>query len=950
MTPLRPRQTLHRGSVMAAGLAIDTRIIGEPEARRRILRLPSRGLAVFRIGSSLVARFPEPVRLAAAAAAGAPLVRYGRLLSAAPLDSDEQAALAVSAGASGETAVLADGGAAVAAPLDDEARVDISEWIDVSGFGVVHDLRSLGAVQPDPRPAIPVPAGTVRESFGMAPLDREAAEMLVALTGRPAAEAARGGGTSRQSWLGRLLAGLQQLVRPPQRAAAGGVQQAGSVHQAGSPGAAAGASPRPGLLAAIRDRFARAAWSSQLGRFLGRRYAEHLARMLAMLDAQDYDNALRHAVPLSDEVASALRAPPLGLPAARANLAITPRRPAAGTALGLGGELFELLRQRYRRAFERLDARGDVEKAAFVLAELLNANEEAVSYLERHGRLKLAAEIAEARKLPPGLMIRLWFLAGDRTRAVQIARMTGAIADAVLRLEQSHREEGRILRLMWADSLASAGAYAAAVDAASPLAEARHLVRAWIDRAIAVGGPGGARMLARKVRLAPEEFAGLRDQALDLLCRDAEDGAASVRAFAQELVQEVVQHEPTAGARVLARPTVRRLLRESRDSKDAELQRLIERLLKIAEPAFAADVRAWQQSRPPSRTDAAAPPQRALESRPKPLEIDRPAGDRGGIAVTDAAVLPGGGMLAAAGELGVFLLSRDGKVSARFAEPAHAIVISDQGDRAILVAKRGETFRVSRLDLLTRRLQHWCDARFTRFAPDFDGATWFVARGDTLYAIDAMASRWTHLWKVDERGASVHAIARDARWLSALMVGPQQCEVWTYELPSITLRSRQPIAREMDGKPIGGFAAVASHGRLVGWQREPWDGPELQTGPDVGGPPFRTIVSDTGRWKRLPVAEPEAPKNVAATNGWIAAPVERTWLEMRGGQLSREWQTVIHLLDAGRLGVRAVITLDGAEQAGVRIQADRLVIFDDCGRVLAVSLSSGAVLREHRLT
>jgi hypothetical protein len=938
MTLLRPRQTSHRGSVMAAGLAVDTRITREQEARRRILRLPSRGLGVFRVGPVLVVRFPAPARLDAATAGGALLVRYGRLLSAAPLDADEQEALSAHPGAAKDMLVLVDGGSAGAGPLNDEACVDISEWIDVSGFSIAGDLQALGAVQPEPHAATVAPVGTVRQSFGMAPLDRDAAEMLHALSGRPAPGSARGGAAG-QSWLPRALDALWLGLRgrwsaapvasPPPPPLAGEGKEGAGAARGGSP------SPRPGWLGAFRDLIARAVWSSRMGRLLGRRYAAYLSRVLDMLDAQDYDNALRHAVPLNDEVSATLRPPPLGLPTARADLAIRPKRPAGKTTLGLGGELFELLRQRYRRAFERLDALGKVEMAAFVLAELLNATEEAVSYLERHRQLRLAAELAEARKLPPGLVIRLWFLAGDRARAVHIARLTGAFADAVLRLERSHKEEGRILRLMWADALATAGAYAAAVDAAWPVAEARRLVRAWMDRAIAVGGPTGARMLARKIRVAPEEFAGLRDQALGLLGREAEDDTVAVRAFAQELAD----HEPTAEARALAGPMVRRLLPES---GEADVQRLTDRLLNIAAPVFAADVRAWQHSRGSPRAGDPAHPKRVpLQLRPEPLDIHRLADDRGGIAVADAAALPDGRTLVAAGELGVFLLSRDGKVMTRFAEPAHAIVISDQGDRAILLARRGEMFRVSRLDLVTRCLQPWCDARFTGFAADFDGAVWFVARGDTIYAVDAAADRWQYLWKVDERGAFVHAVGRDARWMSALIVGRGQCEVWTYELPSITLRRRQPVTWRMDGSPVSGIAAVAPQGLLAGmWRRrsEP---------PDYEDWPVRVMAAGMdGRWKDLPVTAPEDPTSIAVSNGWIALSLP----EWRAANAPSRWWRVIHLLDTGNLAVRMRIAIDVAGPAGVRIQGDRLIVFDGSGRVIAISLSSGAVLREHRLT
>jgi hypothetical protein len=62
------------------------------------------------------------------------------------------------------------------------------------------------------------------------------------------------------------------------------------------------------------------------------------------------------------------------------------------------------------------------------------------------------------------------------------------------------------------------------------------------------------------------------------------------------------------------------------------------------------------------------------------------------------------------------------------------------------------------------------------------------------------------------------------------------------------------------------------------------------------------------------------------------------------------WWSVIHLLDTGNRAVRMRIAVHGAGPAGVRIQGDRVIVFDGSGRVMAISLSSGALLREHRLT
>ena len=299
-----------------------------------------------------------------------------------------------------------------------------------------------------------------------------------------------------------------------------------------------------------------------------------------------------------------------------------------------------------------------------------------------------------------------------------------------------------MLRLLWADALASGGLYAAAVDAAWPVEAARNLVHAWIDRAIEIGGATGARMLARKVRLRPEEFSDIRERALALLAGEGEDARSSVIAFAQELMVG----DPT-GERECWR--ARRRGASFAIAMGAPMKALLNGLLRVSGDAvFQADVRSL------GKRPGAAPPIVPLRLRTEPIEISRQAADRGAMAVCDAVLLPDGRMLVAAGEVGALLLSREGKVMARFAEPTSRIIASDHGDRAILAAKRGEVCRLSRLDLLGRRVRPWCDARIDHFAPDFDGLTWFASRAGTLYAIDATAPRFEH-WKVDEAGAVV---------------------------------------------------------------------------------------------------------------------------------------------------------------------------------------------------
>jgi hypothetical protein len=106
--------------------------------------------------------------------------------------------------------------------------------------------------------------------------------------------------------------------------------------------------------------------------------------MMDMFQRGDMDNALRHALPLAGP-GDELPPPALGVPTPRADLRIRPDVLRPGAAIGGGPDFYQDLQATYRAAFERLDAQGEVEKAAFVLAELLHAHAEAVSYLERHG-------------------------------------------------------------------------------------------------------------------------------------------------------------------------------------------------------------------------------------------------------------------------------------------------------------------------------------------------------------------------------------------------------------------------------------------------------------------------------------------------------------------------------------------------------------------------------------
>ncbi len=130
----------------------------------------------------------------------------------------------------------------------------------------------------------------------------------------------------------------------------------------------------------------------------------------------------------------------------------------------------------------------------------------------------------------------------------------------------------------------------------------------------------------------------------------------------------------------------------------------------------------------------------------------------------DAAHLPDGRTLVALGEAGVVALARDGRVQAFFDPPAEQLVVSDQGYRALALARRGDAWQIARLDLIGGGGKPWCEARCECFARTFDGLTWVVADGPELRVVDASSAgpafRTLRSFELGDASTRVVSIAR----------------------------------------------------------------------------------------------------------------------------------------------------------------------------------------------
>ena len=920
MTNLRPRKVAHRGRVEAAGFLFNTELIGVAETRRRILDLWESGVQVFANGPNYFVRLSSTVRVDCARSVATPLVRIESLLSALPLSKDEIETLQ----APSHSVVFLKGGVAQLAQLSSSIAEAPEKWLDVAAFKVV-EVASLGAAFGEPKVV-----GEPQPFDARAKLDgipAEASERREAI----AAIQAAASGDRKQSddeglaqkvrfWLGGLIGSISSaigaLVRPRNSASEKFTTQRHT-------------SSDQGLLSKANDWLSRLGMrllqTSRLARILGRRQAEYLGKMMDMFERGDLNEALKHAIPLGDLSSLKARAA-LGVPTPRDSLSILPWQRQSSRSIGLGADVMTYLHQLYRSSFERLVAQKRIEEAAFVLAELLRANEEAVAFLERHGKLKLAAELAEARELPAGLVVRQWFIAGDIQRAIGIARRTQAFADAVLRLERKNKEQAPKLRVMWAESLAEGGNYAGAVDVIWPIKDERPRAREWMDCAIEVGGPVAARMLARKLAVVPEDFENIRRRALIFLEDESLEQQETRATFAEALCFG----ETTREARTLARVTARAVLRDAGQNSSSLNPKHFNRLVN-----FTGDG--------PLRTDVP----------PFPVPSDQPvrslfsgvyaAADRGSMPVHDALLLPNGRMLVALGEVGVRLLTRDGRTVTHFDQPAERLVISDNGNRAIALARRGEVWRLSRLDLTEWRCEDWCDAHIDAFAPNYDGSLWFVGAKGDFYAIDAHSKSFDALWRVPDAGSKVLSVARFESSCSFLTVSNEQSELeqWIYRLPWLTLRSRTSPPKAPDNVMcMKRCDAFSSDGVYVD-QSAYWlvdnsdpDSMRLTQLPSLS---LRVFEPARGALEFSVGDESCEPFSPEILGRWVVSPV-------RAKDVVR-----VHVLDLESKDFTAQLFFAGADHVSTRLIENTLTVADNLGRVIAVDLRRNCLIRNFRI-
>jgi hypothetical protein len=429
-------------------------------------------------------------------------------------------------------------------------------------------------------------------------------------------------------------------------------------------------------------------------------------------------------------------------------------------------------------------------------------------------------------------------------------------------------------------------------------------------------------MLARKLAVVPEDFNDIRQRALTFLEDESFEQQETRASFAEGLCAG----ENTREARTLARVTARAILRDAGQNTSALTSKQFTRLVN-----FSGDG--------PLRTDVPPFPVNRDQRVTTLLSLSYSAADCGSMPVHDAALLLNGRMLVALGEVGARLLTRDGRTVTHFDQPAEKLVISDNGDRAIALARRGEVWRLSRLNLIEWRGEDWCDAQIDDFATNYDGSLWFVGARGCFYAIDAHSKSFEALWRVPDVGDRVVCVDRSAASCSFLTIDWSEVEQWIYRLPLLTLRSRTSPQKPPDNvmriyhcatfSLEGIYADQSIYGSVDPTDPQSWTPlPSLSLRVFDSGPEkFELAIGDQS-CKPLP---PEI------SGSRVASPV----LEKDGIR--------VRVIDLQLKEVTAELFFASATQASTRLTENILTCADNRGRVIAIDLRRNSPIRNFRI-
>jgi hypothetical protein len=931
-----------RGVVPASGFLFDSTLLSEYEIRNRIFIHWKTGASLFNLPFGKLMLLPDPKIISTEASPGLPLVKINQSFcsfvplkpSVLPVVPDSSILLWRNGRLIVILTDLAVSYTAKSLQTVNAVPEDPADWFSVNAVNYIKtefpempkETEKLKPVQDE----IPT---DIRKQFGQPPVDERMMEAIKMLKEKTRPGNLQNDKKKRAGWhLFSSAAGLMaQLLLLPIKFIFGGYTQknipknkvTGLKYTENSANHFL-----KSLLSAVKNLFKEFIIESKLGRIIGRRQARFFHNMMSEFEHGDIIKALHKAIPLSKDIKNSLSSIKLGTPNERSSLNITMNNKTNGHSFALDNDLFKSLQNLYRNAFQGLVSKKMVKEAAFVLAELLQESEEAVSFLEKNGMMQDAAELAEGRKLASSLCVRSWFLAGNKERAVNTAILYECFADALLRIEKRNddRKIAVELRELWASSKAGAGYYTAAAEIIKDLPEKRSVMRSYLERALGDEGGEKARSFSMLLKYFPYEE-GIFSAARDFIENDAQNRTMLLEELLKIRAMEIDQPRIT-----LLKYGARLCLRELTNDLP---QTIIQIMTETGDLALKEDYQCCTRQYHPEKSG---------QSNVEECIIHH--WDQGSYVLREAVALPGGRLLVALGESGAFLISKDGNVVQRFDEPADRIILAKSGNQAIFLAQRGHTYRISKLDLISRKCRYWCDAHITLFTEGYDGFLWTVACKDDLVMIDLRDNEFKYLWHTGSLQGRIAHISRSEKRMICLTDNIQEqnntdesghlsCELYSYELPGLLLRDKETI--RIKSGLSDKFVLLKDGGvRLA------WDVPDSNGG--ISGFMIKTLNLLTGN-------------RYLTDEGSVFVPMEFHDVSTKGFSAC-DSHLVLWICTSGGIRINIVtingviekkIYLEGAHICNINFQESSILFTDDQGRLLLYNKKRGVFDRNLRI-
>ncbi|WP_109393725.1 bpX6 domain-containing protein [Proteus terrae] len=523
---------------------------------------------------------------------------------------------------------------------------------------------------------------------------------------------------------------------------------------------------------------------SGLASMMSKQQADYINKMIKMFEDGNVDQALRHGIPLSkyQENQETTPSPYLGRLKGRNKLEISANQ-QGHKSLYFGDELQNYLKQLYRQQFIRLDKAGCNEEALFVLAELLQEKEEALSYLESFQRYQHAAELARMWGMRPDRIIRLYCLAGDIDSAVIYARLHNAFSHVVLQLQEKHPDIADKMREEWAQYLVDCEDYLQAIDIIWQLNNeiSRNKAKLWLEIAYHAGGELSLRSLVKSIFLLPDTVHLYQDD-IKKICNDPL--ATIQRAI---LVRELLAlPKQTKLTEQLINQLIRPIIVDQYGANSVlEKKEISQFIHKSTNKLLKTDM-------PYSEIPEAK--RYSLDAQNHFISATIP--EQGLYAIYDVIALNDHQYLIALGESGVLLTDKTGKKLWHNLTPTYHIVIAENHQSALLLAPRGDYFQINSLAITTQAVQGLGTLKCTVFTRIFDGVFWTVAVNNTVQVVDTK-SDFKIVWNVDTLNGDVIEILRhndDEHWL----INSAPKERWSYILPERRLTQRESLPHHLN--------------------------------------------------------------------------------------------------------------------------------------------------------